>query len=237
MKRGILVLVLAAFVAGGVFAQVQLSAGGGLLFDGGRVGGAVYEYNVPGEAYSLSYALNHFGFGGWVFFDATFAQLSIAFMGGPARFGGIYSCCCSSHEITLINGSFLALDISLLGRVPFTVGDGNISIFPLFGFGYNLVLSSSGDHDDDEWNWNMIFELFNNSAADLSTFRIKLGFGSDFDINESLFFRAQVLGYYRFAPRLFRDWVEEDAGLGPNERVFHQGGFGGSIKLGIGFRL
>jgi hypothetical protein len=37
-KKGLLVLVLAIFVAGSVFAQVQMSIGGGLILDSGVLG-------------------------------------------------------------------------------------------------------------------------------------------------------------------------------------------------------
>jgi len=238
MKRGFLVLALAAFVAGGVFAQapVQFSFGGGFSFDGGRLGGVLYEWSGSGAGWSSSeselHFVNHQGFGGHIFFDATFVELSIGLMGGPAHWG--------MHEEVewtengdsgsgvwreYDSGRFLALDFSLLGRLPIAIGDGNVSVFPLLGIGYNIVLRSRTLDGED------MFEYTNDhSASSLSTFRLQFGIGGDFDITSNVFFRLSILGNYRFAPSLFRDWADDWDGD-------HRGGFGGSMRMGIGFRF
>jgi len=209
-KKGLLVLVLAAVVAGGAFAQMpslEFSAGGGFVFDGGRVGGM--------SGGGLDDNLNHIGFGGFLFLDATFAELAISFMGGPALANWEFSEYGVS-ESGSESGSFTALDFSLVGKFPIALGGGNMTVFPMLGIGYSVVLSSI---DDEEF-----------SASDLSTFRITLGAGADFDINENLFFRASVLGYYRFAPSLYRDFANFPG-------IDAHGGFGATVRLGIGFRF
>ena len=220
MKRKLLVLMaLAAFVAGGAFAQVQFSAGGGFVFDGGRLGGYNYDF---GEE-SGSFRMNHFGFGGFVFLDATFAELTIGLMGGPTR---------STSEISFMglsdgetyDGSFMAMDVSLLGKFPIHVGGGS-TVFPLLGFGYNLVLSASDEDGNDVFEGND-----QHSAADLSAFRIKLGVGGDFNLSQNVFFRASLLGYYRFASSFHNDMADL-----PD--VESEGGFGGIVRLAIGFRF
>jgi len=230
MKRGFLVLVLAAFVVGGAFAQLevpplQFSVGGGFVFDGGRVGGISFDEH--GESFSNH--LNHIGFGGFVFLDATFAELAIAFMGGPAtdHWEASWN---GSSESDSHTGSFTALDFSLVGKFPIAIGGGNITVFPMLGFGYNVVLSSR-----DEDGYDMFEYMDDHSATDLSTFRITLGGGADIDINENLFFRASVLGYYRFAPSLFRDLADEMSE--PGFSINSHGGFGATVRLGVGFRF
>jgi len=230
-KKGLLVLALAAFVAGGAFAQLQVpplqfSAGGGFVFDGGRVGGT--SFNESG--FSVSQHINHIGFGGFVFLDATFAELTIAFMGGPAPFTMEMGYDGVTISETL-SGSFTALDFSLVGKFPFALGGGNITVFPMLGIGYNVVLSSNDEDGNDMFEGNDEF-----SATDLSTFRITLGGGADFDINQNLFFRATVLGYYRFAPSLFRDLVADEMrryGISAN----YHGGFGATVRFAVGFRF
>jgi len=199
----------------GAFAQVAFSAGGGLLFDGGRLGGfSDSGWDAVDGRWSEEMNVNTFGFGGFVFLDAEFAELSIAFMGGPARLNEEWEDGGDSGSWTE-EGSFLALDFTLLGRLPFALG--GLTAFPLFGVGYSVVLSASADDYDFD------------DPGDFSTFRILLGFGGDLDIADNMFLRGSVLGYYRFAPTFFRDWER----LGGDAH----GGFGVKIRAAIGFRF
>ncbi|MCL2191848.1 MAG: hypothetical protein FWB78_00445 [Treponema sp.] len=243
MRKGLLVLVLTAFVAGGVFAQTQFSVGGGLIFDGGRLGAVNYRWSdtwmsSPGNIYTESESgfegVSNFGFGGWFFLGTTHTELSIALMGGPSLWGGERERTRSSPsgseswtERGWNGASFLAFDISLLGKLPVTIGDGNVSVFPLLGIGYNVVLAQRSPDGDD------VFEYSDDhSAINLSTFRIHFGFGGDFDIANNMFFRISILGNYRFAPSLIRDAANDWSSA-----TGHRGGFGGSVRLGIGLRL
>ena len=205
-KKNLLSLVLAAFVAGGAFAQSFFSVGGGLVFDGGGIGSG--EEHLPphwGSYHTAS--IRHFGFGGWVFVGIPFAELSVGLMGGPSTLN-------VEHDVHMWSGdwsrdgSFFALDISLLGKLPFYLG--GIDIFPLFGFGSSIVLS----HDGFRWN-----------PSDLSTFRIKFGAGGDFDISRDMFIRGSLLGSRRFP------FPAEWGGY------FTEGAFGVTVKAGIGLRL
>ncbi|MCL2599820.1 MAG: hypothetical protein FWD88_01365 [Treponema sp.] len=239
-KKGLLALVLAAFVAGGVFAQdIRFSAGGGFIFDGGRVGGIGFEdrdeWTGGWEEWEDLMFVRHSGFGGFVFLDATFAELAISFMGGPAVFGGRGSWSDSDgdsgtwHEGMF--GSFLALDFSLLGRFPVAVGDGNLSIFPLLGIGFNVVLASRDANGDGIFDEMGYYDEFDHGPTSLSTFRIQFGAGADIDIADNVFLRIQGLAHYRFPASFFNDtdlW-----GNDANPR----GGFGGTAKIGIGFRF
>ena len=221
-KKGLLVLVLAAVVAGGAFAQ-GFDIGGGFVFDGGRVGGM----SASGQGASSSDYLRHTGFGGFLFVGASFAELAIAFMGGPATDqwefseGGVTES--GSHS-----GSFTALDFSLALKLPMPFSD-NMTVFPMLGIGYNVVLASRDEDGND------MFDSSDFSASDLSTFRIALGGGADFAINEGMFFRASVQGYYRFAPSLFRDAADEWNAFGVN--ADSHGGFGAIIRLAVGLRF
>ena len=237
MKRGFLVLALAAFVAGGVFADSLFSVGGGFSFDGGRLGSVPFEGSDSGAGWSESWSgfegFNATGFGGHVFFDMTFVEFSIGLMGGPMHgvmheeFSWTDNGDSGSGTFRgLYKGTFLALDFSLLGRLPFAIGNGNASIFPLLGIGANIVLSARTLNGDD------VADLFgdDHSAVNFSTFRFQFGVGADFNITDSVFFRISALGNYRFAPTLIRDWADE---AGEN----HRGGFGGAVRMGVGFRL
>jgi len=215
MKKGLVVLVLSVFLAGGVFASpfqpFQRSAGGGFLFDFG-----VNVLNVDNPSYPDDddyFNVINMGFGAWGFFDITFAELSIAVMGGPSSLG---------FYLSSISGSFVALDFSLLGKLPFSVGRYS-AFFPLFGIGYNLVLSAT--YDGNSFN----------SPSHLSTFRLQFGLGADFGLSETMFIRTSLLGAYRFAPRYLNDIADIVERL--HDASTDTYGFGVTFKLGIGFRL
>jgi len=176
----------------------------------------------------LSMRVRYTGFGGWVFVDATFVEASIGFFGGPltatlteqiTEFGF------GSFSITeRFGGSFFALNLGLLGKLPFALGEGNVSVFPLLGIGYNAVLSSRVEGESVD------------SPGDSSSFRIKFGVGGDFDVRENVFFRASLLGFYRFRARDERDAADLLRSMGFHN-VTARGGFGMGIRVGVGVRL
>jgi hypothetical protein len=78
MKKLMLLSVLAMVAAGGVFAlpEFKLSAGGGGYFTSDFGGGV--EASMSGQTMSIK--TPYAGGGGFVFFDATFAELSLVFL-------------------------------------------------------------------------------------------------------------------------------------------------------------
>ena len=213
MKRGFLVLALAAFVAGGVFADSLFSVGGGFSFSGGRIARIHYDSdNWIGE--------RALGFGGHVFFDARFVEASIGIMGGPLSWVDVYDGDRDSERW----GTLTSMELSLLGKFPIDLGA--VTFFPMLGIGGNIALSV---RDDDGNSWD---DMSDDSVGEwYSTFRIKFGVGADFDITERVFFRAQGLGWYGFAPSGIRDAVDYMPGLDA------RGGLGGSVRLSVGFRF
>ena len=222
-KKVLLALAIAAFVVGSAYAQMSpmsFSVGGGaqVNFDYGGVSG-----RILGANFSLGY--QNLGFGGWVFADAHFAELSIGLSGGPAwlvydiSFGG------GGGGIPMGSGrmrygTFLATDVSLLGKLPFSLG-GDIAFFPLLGAGGQIMLSL---RDMDGNSADSVARYFSNV-------RLMAGAGGDFGIGGALFVRTSILGYYRLATRDERDMVRTLPGINAS------GGFGGIARLGIGRRF
>ena len=216
LKKKLLVLVLVAFIAGGAFAQSDsiFSVGFGFMGDGGANILMLYEDHFL-EADIL---IGNVGFGLWGFVDARFAELSIALLGGPL-FIDIWDDWGSDS----LDGLFLALDISLLGKFPFNLG--RVTLFPLLGVGYNAVLTTFFDYDD----------IGDFSSSDFNTFRIQAGFGLDINFSQSLFLRTSFLGAYRFTNRFIRDIrAHQEAIPGVSTSTF---GLGGTVKIGLGLRL
>jgi hypothetical protein len=118
----------------------------------------------------------------FAYFDATYGMAAIGFRAnGNTR----------QNITTVISGSTVDLaptdddyssgfiSFSLLGRYPFAVGP--VSIFPLAGFEYDLIL----DHHDDTGA-----EL---DTTGLDQFWFKIGVGSDIKIYKGLYVRPLVL--------------------------------------------
>jgi len=233
-KKGLLVLVLAAtFTAGSAFAQVQLSAGGGFIFDAGRTGGGRFTEDVPltGIKKGGFVGSNALGFGGFLFLDATYAELNVAFMGGP------------NNQVVIMDGerkslsdvfpgtpdpdlAFTALSIGLLGKYPIDLG--KATIFPLAGIGYDIMLGMTSDGEE-------ITDSLTGEKVDvtekLSQLKFSVGVGGDFDINDNLYFRAEALGTYRLPNKSTTDSAKNADGISA------EGGFGGTVKLAVGYRF
>ena len=222
-RKGLFVTVLLTVFAGGAFAMPQfgISAGGGIMFDHANLGYVRTRVSAPGAAaVTNSISVEHLGFGAWGFLDVTFAELSVGFVGGPADW---YR---DGDEESTEHGSFAALDFSLLGRIPFALAGGNVSIFPLLGIGYNVVLVSREDFVGD----------YPNTASHLNSFRLQFGVGGDFDISERAFVRTSVLGTWRFAGRYLDDLAGELRNE-PNTEATTRGDAGVTMKVGVGLRL
>ncbi|MCL2601608.1 MAG: hypothetical protein FWD91_02210 [Treponema sp.] len=234
MKKSFLVLTLAVCVAGGVFAQSLFSIGAGGILNFGEVGNNSAERGrTTGEDVT-----SELTYGGFVFFDATFVDLSVAIVTGSttslATLGG------SKIER---NSSVTALDFTLLGKYPIALGD-TFTFFPLLGLGYNYVLSVEYDNIPTDLLGIMSYAPVTKiSAADWSAFRFHLGVGGDLDLSKKVYLRGQLLGSYRFASPAIQEKskiykpVLSYLAEGANIPVDASGGFGGTVKIAIGFRF
>jgi len=214
MKKRISLLVLLAFIAGGVFA-LDLSAGGGLLFDYSANNGI--KASVGGQDFYQG--IRTASFGGFVFFDATYAEANVSFAYGSATFveEGYGS------STTSDAGSLLQLGFTLLGKYPFKLGA--VTLFPLAGINYNVVVSAK---DDDGNKYD--------KPGDFSQFGILLGGGVDYNLTEHLFLRGEILFQLRFASKFQDDSaknVKDEYGISPDTTV----GMGPVIKVGVGYKF
>jgi len=233
-KRILVVLGLMVCIVGPAFAipDFRLSAGTGLFFDGTGLGGieaSNSSFDHPVEIKWINTA-----FSGFIFFDATFAELSLGFSRGDSqiqiyRTGGDLS-------DEYFDKSLTNLNISLLGKYPFWITP-RFSIFPLLGIDYLLALSmedKGGSHKNDE-------NLTNSQggpllAGDFNSLSLKLGMGLDYLFTERIFLRFNALGGLRLANKFERDWVDvlnKDSRTSANTTP----GIVLTVKLAVGFRF
>lgn len=200
MKKIVVALALGLAVSSAAFAlpDVKMSFGGGALFstvlgNGLKVGGLRYTGTMVGA-------------GAYGFFDATFAEVDFAFLGGGTSGSNVAS------------GTFAALDLALLGKYPFSLG--RITLFPLLGIDYMIVVSQKYDG----------FKV--DKPAEASTFAFDFGGGLDFPLGEHLYLRGEFLYALRLPSKRLKD-SKKAAGSDASYIL----GNGPTIKLAVGYSL
>jgi hypothetical protein len=207
-KKNLAVLVIAALTASGVFAQgFGLSAGVGGYF-GSDFGGG---YEVLSKKTEMPY----FGGGGFAFFDATYAELSVGVLAGALTMKG------GSKDTS---NSLMNLDIALLGKFPIAVGS-SLTVFPLLGADYQVTLSLKDEDGEDLENSDG-----DKMAGDFSALWFKFGGGLDYAITDNLYLRFEALYGIRLANKIETD-----------EKDDHDAdvllGHGLTAKLAVGFKF
>jgi opacity protein-like surface antigen len=193
MKKIVFLLVLAALVTGGAFAQApfRISVGAGGLIGGDFGGGAKGSASFLGVSMSEETKTPYFGGGGFAFVDLTYAELSLGILGGGGtakmtqKMGGQSQ----SFEYDV---SLAALNIGLLGKYPFTLNE-KLSLFPLLGIEYRAVLSAKidGEKVDD--------------PVDLSALWFKFGGGLDYSFTDNIYLRFEALYGIRIRNKFEKD--------------------------------
>jgi opacity protein-like surface antigen len=205
----LMALVLIASAAAFALPEFKLSFGGGGMLSVGLGNGVKAEYG--GEEYKMTTGL--VGGGGGVFVDATFAELGFAFLGGGAKFKFP-----GDTGDTELKGTFSALDLSLLGKYPISLG--SITVFPLLGFDYQIIASAKIDGEKAD------------KPGELSSFGFDFGGGLDFALTDHLFLRGELLYALRLPSKFQKDTKEN---FGDNAKYVL--GHGPVVKLAIGYSL
>ena len=213
------VILLAFGTSGLVSAQAfhmpmnMFSVGGGALIDWSFRNGITDGIDYIGY--------NTTNFGGFAFFDATYAVLDLYL----AR-GSVTQTVPDNRSRTRVEtgGNIMQFGFSLLGKYPIGMQQG-FTIFPLLGIGYNRVLSGKN------WRGEEIV-----SPGNYSQFGIIFGGGLDYNINPLLFLRAEALFNIRFSSKAMRDEATAYKIL-DNVNVDTTLGLGPRIKVGVGYRL
>ncbi|MCL1959834.1 MAG: hypothetical protein FWF68_09555 [Spirochaetes bacterium] len=222
-KKLILALLMIALAAGGAFAQLGLSVGGGGLFDLSARNGVKTKIGND-DVYE---GFRNMSIGGFIFFDVTYAELNVSF-----AYGSISSVYVGLDGEKFVNGqngndtklSAMQFGFSLLGKYPINMG--KLTIFPLFGVDYNIVLSVKNDgHSIDNPGYNNQFGLL-------------AGIGGDINLTKSLFFRMEGLFHLRLPTKNYNDAKDLAVKGGADKKEINTTwGMGPQIKLALGFRF
>jgi opacity protein-like surface antigen len=214
-KKSLVVFIIAALAASGIFAQEQnqgqpkgfsLSAGAGALI-GGDFGGGFKKGDSKTK-------MPYFGGGGFLFLDATYAELSFGILGGGGKWGGD-----DTVDATITN-----LNIGLLGKYPFAINE-KLSLFPLLGIDYQITVAAKADGEK--------YEGFDGDGkpSDLSALWFKLGGGLDYDITSNLYLRGELLYGLRLPNKSEKDAKDDDSSI---DILL---GHGLNVKFAVGYRF
>jgi len=218
-KRIVMVLLALALVTGGAFAQdFKLSAGVGGLF------GMSFETNEISD--DVMYYSNTFtGFGGYAFFDATYAQVQVGYLNSTrsidAKVGGAKQNMGDNYVYNFIN-------LGVYGKYPFALTD-KISLFPQIGIEYNLLSTVTVGGKE--------YTVTNKS--DWENLWLKAGAGLDIGLTEQLYLRIEALYGIKFdneSDKKGKDNMEDMAKL--YDKKFTRGlenGF--TAKLAVGWKF
>jgi len=167
-KKLLLVLALAAFAKGGVFAQecAAPSIGGGMMFDTSRS-----RSTDDGRFWSQIYA------GPWGFVDAGSFEISAGLVFG--RVARQRRWCFP----------ILAMNVSAIWQAPLAA----MGVAPLLGVSFNTVAWARHRCLRSDYTLDT---LPGHPVREFSSVNFMLGAGRDFDLSGDRFFRSRLLGYY-----------------------------------------
>jgi len=209
----------------------SLSAGAGL-----SLGGLFTRYTLTTKTIGeVKQEMNQFNFGGFLFFDATYAEFSFGVQGGFNNYTEGFLGANMEGK-----GSETMLTFTLLGKYPFTLGD-RFKLFPLLGIEYQIALAETRTPEGQK-RYNRTEELnINGNPYKLSVWDslfILAGCGADFNLTSRIYLRGEILYGFRLQTSYETDQLSQTKirFSDPNPKL---GGLtsGPTLRLAVGFNF
>ena len=241
MKK-VVFLILIISMPVGIFAKdFSLSAGAG-----GLAGYTFTRYTLEGSGTKSAQSMDRINYAGFLFFDATYVELSIMFQGNI----NTYSENMIYDDASLADSSGVgyetSLGFSLMGKYPLKINE-KMTWFPLLGAEYQITLlqrrrpdggyvydRTSGDYATDRDKDDNPYPLYAWNAL-----WVNIGAGLDFYITGSLFLRGELFFGFRM-PTIYELGALEVVKNPPmNVTDPSFGGLTGSptLKIAVGYRF
>jgi len=227
--------------------NLSMSAGAG-----GLMGGLFTRYNLKADGIKdgneikidAGQEMNQFNYGGLLFFDAAYGELSVFIQRGLNNWKQILDISgIENNEPSTGKGWETMFGITLLGKYPFRMGE-RLSIFPLLGMEYQITLVQERTQPDG-WIYDRsdgIREKDKDGDAyklsDWNSFFVNIGGGADFFISESIFIRGEFLYSIRLKTSYEKKNIEYMKAMsGDNDPKLTGLTSGPSLRLSAGYRF
>jgi opacity protein-like surface antigen len=217
----LLVLAVAAFAA-----DFGLSVGGGALLGANFTKSEtdVTEVMPTIMTMAFSYETKTFDVGAFIFVDATYAELAVAYLAQIGTVTGEASTVYSGNPSkTPVDEDYLShvLIVDLLGKYPIALNE-KFTVFPALGVGLKFPFAGNDFSDKGhDVTWGVV---------------AKVGGGLDFSLTQSLFLRCEALFGYQFASD--KEAKIETQGT-TSTYNFKDAGYnlGPQVKIGVGYKI
>jgi len=203
--RKIFLLIILINIPIAIFAaDLPLSAGGG-----GFLGYTFTRYTLEGndntkQHVELTQNMDRINYGGFLFFDATYAVFKVMFQSANNSYAEIMTIAGEQIEKLKGTGSEMSINLSLSGKYPFFINE-KFSWFPMLGLEYQIALKQmrqpDGDLEYDRTKGDLMSDLDKNlepyPLSAWNAFIINIGAGLDFFLTNNLFLRGDFLFGFR----------------------------------------
>ena len=248
MKKAVFLLLILSLPASIFALNIPLSLGSGV-----RLGYTFTRYtiggkNEHGDRLSSTQDMDRFDYGGFLFFDAKYAVVSVMLQGGRNSY--VERVYYDGNVVSALDGagtgSEMSLGFSLLGKFPFRINE-RITWFPMLGAEYHIALiqrrQPDGDKVHDRTKGTLQTDLDKNlNSYPISAWNawwINIGAGLDYGLTESFFLRGEFLFGIRL-PTGYEmgalGFLKEQIGVRHNIKM---GGLTGSptFRISVGYRF
>jgi hypothetical protein len=238
MKKYILSLFILITLASSVFSfeLPPLSFGGGFEFFGNwTTASTEFEQSADVIFVKTNEEIEDLNYGGFLFLDATYAELFISVYGGsntltstqdiksPPIAGG------NRTDSRTFEKSGASMTFGLLGKYPFKLNKFTIS--PLLGLSYQIFFS--GDYGDD-----YTAVVIKTKASDFNTLWLHAGADVNYDLSDKLYIKAEALYGIKSAPTAYdlkNTKFIEDIKVNGEIKTGWVNTF--TARLGVGYRI
>ena len=219
---------------------------------GGLIGGLFTRYNLKADGIKdgnpvkvdAGQDMNQLSFGGLLFFDATYGELSISMQRGNNNWKQILDIAgIESNKPSTGKGWETMLGFTVLGKYPFHIGE-RLTLFPLLGIEYQITLVQERTQPDgwvysrDNGVWERDKDGNAYKLSDWNSLFVDIGGGADFFITESIFIRGEFLYSIRLKTSYEKKNIEYMKAMsGDSDPKLTGLTSGPSLRLSAGYRF
>ncbi|QQO09915.1 hypothetical protein [Breznakiella homolactica] len=247
MKRYLLLLLGVLLACTGVFAaEFNMSFGGGFEFFGNFTtaetqadyGVAGDPWNPPGVILTKSeQTVTDLNYGGFLFFDATYAEVFVSFYGGSTKLEN------TNNMYVLANGAptgypavedvyekiTASMSIGILGKYPFVFN--KFTVAPMVGVSYQIFFGGVYGSDFKEDNPTKL------DPSDFNTLWFHAGAGVNYDLTDSMYIKAEALYGFKLMANGYDDKNKDYVEGHPEGELVNGWVNTVTARVGVGFKI